>query len=575
MSEFDSMGLRPEILAAIGAMGFEAPTPVQARVIPMILAGTRDLVTLAGTGTGKTAAFGLPLLSRLDPADRKTRVLVLCPTRELCVQIAKDLGNFSKGVPGLDALAVYGGSSVETQLRALRKGAQVVVATPGRCLDLMERGKLEADAVETLVLDEADEMLNMGFKEELDAILSRAPAGKRTLLFSATMPREVEAIASSYLRDPETAVLGERGSGSADVEHVYHLVRATDRYLALKRIADANPDIYAIVFCRTRAGANEVAGKLIEDGYPAEALHGELTQQQRDFTMQKFRSRALRILVATDVAARGIDVSDLTHVVNYELPDELEVYTHRSGRTGRAGKKGICVSILHARETYKIGQIQRSIGRPLVRARVPSGREICERQLLHLAAKVKSVAVSDAEIEPFLPAVRELLGGMDAGEMLKRFLSVEFNRFLEYYSEAPELDLPERAERPQGAAGRQGPAGEMASFFINVGSVDGIHPQSLLVLINRHTRNRDIAIGKMKILHKCSFFEAAKQYEMEVIRAFQGASFERRRLVVDRADSVGGGPRGARPPFDADRAAPRRADKRDRPDKRPYRPARG
>jgi ATP-dependent RNA helicase DeaD len=542
MTNFEETGLKAEIIKAIKELGFEKPMPIQEKVIPLLLENHRDLVGLAQTGTGKTAAFGLPLLHLADAQDRRTQVLVLCPTRELCMQIAKDLTNFSKFLPGMSVLAVYGGAAIDGQIRSLKRGVQVIIATPGRMLDLMRRKKIDITGIHSVVLDEADEMLNMGFQEDINTILAESPKTKRTLLFSATMPREVASIASKYMNNPVEITVGKKNAGNENVNHLFYMVHASDRYLALKRIADVNPDIYGIIFCRTRQETNEVAEKLINDGYSADALHGDLSQAQRDYVMQKFRVKNLQMLVATDVAARGLDVNDLTHVINFNLPDDIEVYTHRSGRTGRAGKSGTSISIIHARERFRIERLERMLNRPFERKHVPKGKEICEKQLLHLIDKMENVDVNEETIGEFLPAVYKKLEALSREDLIKRFVSAEFNRFLEYYQNAPDLDIPDHREarrptqRSDGGSRGRASGGSFTRFFINVGHADGIRPQTLMSLINQHTRNREIQIGKTQIMNKCSFFEADKSYAQDILNAFQKATFEKRRIVVDLAD---------------------------------------
>jgi ATP-dependent RNA helicase DeaD len=550
MITFEATGIKPEIIKAITELGFEIPMPIQEKVIPLLLENTRDLVGLAQTGTGKTAAFGLPLLHLINTDDKRTQVLVLCPTRELCMQITKDLTGYSKYLNGLNTLAVYGGASIETQIRSLKKGVQVIVATPGRIIDLINRKKVDISAIQSVVLDEADEMLNMGFQDDINTILAETPKTKRTLLFSATMPKEVANIASKYMNNPIEITIGKKNAGNENVKHVYYMVHASDRYLALKRIADVNPNIYGIIFCRTRAETNEVAEKLINDGYSADALHGELSQAQRDYVMQKFRLRNLQMLVATDVAARGLDVNDLTHVINYNLPDDIEVYTHRSGRTGRAGKTGISIAIVHSRERSKIEQLERIVNAKFERKKVPTGKEICEKQLFTLIDKMENVEVNDSEIEEFLPSVYKKLEWLSREELIKRFVSTEFNRFLEYYQNAPDLDVPEHQQggefrergrdrdRDRGERSHQSSKG-FTRFFINIGKNEGIWPKNLLNLINQYTKNRTIEIGRTEILKKFSFFEADSTHADDILKAFQKATFEGRRLVVDLAEETG------------------------------------
>jgi ATP-dependent RNA helicase DeaD len=538
IENFEESGLRLEILNAIRAMGFETPTPVQQRVIPAILYGDSDIIALAQTGTGKTAAFGLPLLERLDPQLRAVQAIVLCPTRELCLQITGDLKKFSANLTGMDITAVYGGADAFPQIRALKAGSPFVVGTPGRVLDLIRRKALHLDQVRHLVLDEADEMLNMGFKEDLDQILSMIPGNRHTYLFSATMPREIAEIAENYMTDPDEIALGKRNEGAENVSHEYYVVHARDRYKALKRIADLHPHIYGIVFCRTRQETKEVADHLIGDGYNASALHGDLSQAQREHVMGQFRRRHLRMLVATDVAARGLDVSDLSHVINYNLPDDPEIYIHRSGRTGRAGKTGVSISIVHTRETDKIRVIEKTSGKKFERKMVPGGKEICEKQLFNLIDKMENVQVDNQEIDNFLPVIFKKLEWLSREELIKRFVSVEFNRFLEYYRDAPDLNSGiqskdkskrEPASRPQASA-------RYARLYINAGLKQGLTAGRLIALINVRARDRRIGIGKIDIQRKFSFFEVEEAHAPELIALLNGELLEGLSLVVKESD---------------------------------------
>ncbi|HSH13071.1 MAG TPA: DEAD/DEAH box helicase [Desulfurivibrionaceae bacterium] len=446
MSDFDMMGLPATLVKRLELMGMTEPTPIQKQAIPHGLNG-RDVMGLAQTGTGKTAAFGIPMMQLANPTQHRPEALILCPTRELCVQVTRDLMALASHLPQIKVTAVYGGAPIEPQIRALRQGSQIVVATPGRLNDLLRRNSVDLSTIRRVVLDEADEMLNMGFKEELNTILAATPAEKNTLLFSATMSREVAAIAANYMNKPMEITVGQKNVGTENVRHIYYMVQAKDRYQALKRIADLNPDIYAIIFCRTRQETQEVAEKLIGDGYSADALHGDLSQGQRDHVMNKFRGKSMQMLVATDVAARGLDVSDLTHVINYNLPDDPASYTHRSGRTGRAGKTGISIVIINLRELFKVREIERRLQRKFEAGKLPSGQQVCERQLLNLIDTVNKVQVDHARIEPFLPAVYEKLADLDREELIKRFVSLEFNRFLEYYRNAPDLNASDKGGR--------------------------------------------------------------------------------------------------------------------------------
>ncbi|MDE5745852.1 MAG: DEAD/DEAH box helicase, partial [Paramuribaculum sp.] len=449
MKTFEELGVRDDLRRAIEELGFENPMPVQEKVIPHLLNEDTDVVALAQTGTGKTAAFGLPVLQRIDPKINRPQALILSPTRELCLQIGSDLADFSKYMPAVKVLPVYGGSSIESQIRALKGGVQIIVATPGRLIDLIKRGVVDLSNVHTVVLDEADEMLNMGFLDSIDAILAHVPDERKMLMFSATMPDEIARIAKKYMHSPVEFVVGNRNEGSANVKHIYYMVNARDKYLALKRIADDSPNIYAIIFCRTRRDTQEIADKLIQDGYNADALHGDLSQQQRDIVMKKFRDRVITLLVATDVAARGLDVDDLTHVINYGLPDDTAVYTHRSGRTGRAGKTGVSVAIIHSREKGKLREIEKKIGKKFERKDVPTPEHIIEKQLYNLADRIEKVKVDDEEINKYMPGVSRKLSWLTQEDLLKRVLSLEFNRLLEYYRDAPSIDFIDEKPRKE------------------------------------------------------------------------------------------------------------------------------
>lgn len=589
MANFEELGLKPAIVKAITEMGFEAPMPIQEKAIPVLLTNHTDIIALAQTGTGKTAAFGLPLLNAVDENDKRTQAVILCPTRELCLQISKDLENFAKYLKGVSVLAVYGGASIEMQIRELKRGVQIIVATPGRMNDLIRRGKTDISNIDTVVLDEADEMLNMGFQEELNAILSETPDTKRTVLFSATMPREVASIAAKYMKNPLELAVGKKNAGAENVEHHYYMVHAHDRYQALKRIADVNPDVYGIIFCRTRQETREIAEKLIKDGYNADALHGDLSQQQRDQVMQRFRIKNLQMLIATDVAARGIDVEELTHVINYNLPDEIEAYTHRSGRTGRAGKSGISISIIHMKEQGKIWQLERIIQKKFIRKNIPTGKEICERQLMGLIDRVQKEQVDESHIAQFMGAVLEKFDGMSSEEIIKRFVAAEFNRFAEYYKNAPDLNVPDthhRAERTgrfdddrfgrsnsrggdrnferstdrggdrgsrfdrdrtdRGPRFERGEGGsrarvQFAKFSINIGSEQGIKPGNLIGVINENTRERKIVIGRATVGESSSIFEADAAYTQKILSSFDNAKFGDKKLKVSLAGNAATG----------------------------------
>jgi ATP-dependent RNA helicase DeaD len=534
---FEETGIREEILKAITELGYEKPMPVQQQVIPVVLQNDRDIIALAQTGTGKTAAFGLPLISKIDEANPNPQVLVLCPTRELCLQIANDLSNYGKYIKGLQIVAVYGGASIENQIKQLKQGAQVIAATPGRMNDLIRRKKINLSDIHSVVLDEADEMLNMGFQEELNSILEVIPDTRRTMLFSATMPREVAAIASNYMKDTLEITVGTKNAGAENVKHQYYVVHASDRYMALKRIADYFPDIYGIIFCRTRQETKDVAEKLMKDGYNADALHGDLSQQQRDYVMQRFRVKNLQMLVATDVAARGLDVDDLTHVINYNLPDDVEVYTHRSGRTGRAGKNGISITICHTKEKFKIGQIEKTIKQKFEYKKVPTGKEICEKQLFSLIDKMEKVEVNEEQIEEYLPIVFKKLDWLSREDLIKKFVSTEFNRFLDYYKDAQDINAsvnPDRDRREMGARPQYGSKG-FTLLRLNMGKMDGLSPKQLIGMINDYTRNRSILIGKADIQRSYSLFEVESKYVDALFNAFKGIQIEGRRIYLERS----------------------------------------
>ncbi|MDD2635089.1 MAG: DEAD/DEAH box helicase [Bacteroidales bacterium] len=542
MLTFENFDLSTNIISAIKELGYENPTPIQEKTIPHLLNTNQDLVGLAQTGTGKTAAFGLPILEQIDPRNKFTQCIILSPTRELCMQISKDMMGYAKYLPEIRVTAVYGGASIDNQIRDLKKGSHIIVGTPGRVLDLLQRRILKINQIKFLVLDEADEMLNMGFKEDMDAILETTPKEKQTLLFSATMPKEIRNIALNYMNNPEEISVGTKNSGADDVEHFYYLVNAKNRYLALKRIADINPDIFGIVFCRTRRETQEVADKLIQDGYNADSLHGDLSQAQRDHVMSKFRSKHLQILVATDVAARGIDVNDLTHIINYNLPDEREIYIHRSGRTGRAGKKGVSVSIVHSRELHKIREIQKILKKPINRKDVPGGEEICHKQLMNMISRIEKIETIDNQIEEFLPEIYEKLSWLSREDLLKRFVSVEFNRFLKYYKNAPDLNISEKSvnERTRKGRGIDGDDNrfekkgyKFTKFFLTIGEKDGLTKVKLMEIINNDDRLAGAEIGKIEILKGFTFFEVDARLENEVIKAFNNKRYLGKRLKIE------------------------------------------
>lgn len=545
------------IRRAISEMGYEHPMPVQEEVIPYLLGMGNDVIALAQTGTGKTAAFGLPVLQKVNPANRATQAVILSPTRELCLQIAGDLKDYSRYIDGLHVLAVYGGSSIESQIRSLRKGAQVIVATPGRLIDLMHRGVAHLDAVENVVLDEADEMLNMGFTESIDEILAGVPAERNTLLFSATMGKEIERIAKSYLTDYKEIVVGSRNEGAENVNHIYYLVHAKDKYAALKRVVDYFPRIYGIIFCRTRIETQEIADLLIRDGYNAEALHGDLSQAQRDLTMQKFRQHHTQLLVATDVAARGLDVDDLTHVINYGLPDDVENYTHRSGRTGRAGKRGTSISIIHLREKGKVRIIEKTIGKKFEAGILPEPQEICTKQLYKVMDELERIEVNETEISPFLPEIFRKLEWLTKEDLIKRIVSREFGHFLRYYADAPQIeqptdrrsaadsDKPRRERRSEKGGSHQAEEG-YKRLFINLGKRDNFYAREIINLVNRYVRDTKVEIGRIDLTTNCSFFEVPEEDADLVISKMKRAKVGDRKVVVDSADREDGTPNGPR-----------------------------
>lgn len=562
MSLFNETGLAPSILKAIEELGFETPTPIQKETIPLILNNKTDIVALAQTGTGKTAAFGLPVIHQTDVSVKSIQALVLCPTRELCMQITNDLNNFSKYIPGLSVTPVYGGASINDQIRNLEKGSQIVVATPGRAVDLLQRKRLKINQIKWVILDEADEMLSMGFKEDLDTLLSATPAEKQTLLFSATMPAEINNIARKFMQKPVEVSVGKANQGADNVSHEYFMVHARDRYEALKRIADVNPKIYGIIFCRTRAETKEVADKLIHDGYNADALHGDLSQEMRDIVMNRFRNRHLQLLVATDVAARGLDVNDLTHVINYNLPDDPEVYIHRSGRTGRAGKNGTSLSILHLKEKGKLRDIERMLKKKMENKPVPSGRDICEKQLFNLIDKVEKVEVNTTHIDDYLKVIYKKLEWLDREELIKHFVSVEFNRFLAAYENAPDLNADtgksqengvvkgsrkgrfsdydqewtSRSER-KGGDRRSGNRGNItfSRMFLNIGKSDRMDKRTIINMINETMPGKSVEIGQIEVLRNFSFFEIDKRYERDLQKAFRQVQFKGMKLGLEVA----------------------------------------
>lgn len=592
---FEELGVSGEILRAINEMGYEYPMPVQEKVIPYLLGNNNDVVALAQTGTGKTAAYGLPVLQKIDTSRNEVQAIIMAPTRELCLQITDDLKDYSKYIENLHVLAVYGGASIEPQIRALKKGVQVIVATPGRLVDLMNRGVAKLNTVKNVVLDEADEMLNMGFSESIDTILAGCPPhvsegegeGRNTLLFSATMSKEIERIAKNYLHDAQEIVVGSRNEGAEHVNHIYYMVSARDKYLALKRVADYYPEIYAIIFCRTRLETQDIADKLIQDGYNAESLHGDLSQAQRDLTMQKFRQHRVQLLVATDVAARGLDVDELTHVINYGLPDDIESYTHRSGRTGRAGRSGTSISIIHVKEKGKVRAIENQIKRKFVPGVLPTGQEICAKQLYKVIDDIEKVEVDEDEIAPFLPEVFRKFDMMEKEDIIKRMVSMEFNRFLNYYKNAPEIIQPsEKGDRKgengekKGYKDRKSERGNSHSrtaepgytrLFINLGKKDGINPKVFMGFINRVAQGKQINLGRIDLMQNFSFFEVPEQQTKLVLDTLIGTDFDGRKVNVEitdqpegqRNDSGKGGRRSDKGGSRSERSASR-SDRRER-----------
>ena len=541
MQTFNETGLQEEILHAIQDLGYEKPTPIQAKTISHLLGTEDDLMALAQTGTGKTAAFGLPSLQKINPKSKETQVLILAPTRELALQITGDMKTFAKYIKGINIVPVYGGASIENQIKDLRKGAQIVVATPGRAKDLINRGRLKVNSINTLILDEADEMLTMGFKDELDAILAQTPEDKQTLLFSATMSKEVERISKNYMRKPDKISVAAENKGAETVEHIYHMVNAKHRYEVLKRIADMNPDVYGIVFCRTRRETKEVAGKLMSDGYNADAIHGDLSQAQRDEVMKRFRNKQLQLLVATDVAARGLDVNNLTHVINYNLPDQTEYYTHRSGRTGRAGKKGTSIVIIHTREKNKLRDIERISKIKFEQKPVPNGAEICSNQLMALTDKVVNSNVENPQIEPFLEEIYHKFEHLSKEEVIKHFVATEFNRFLEYYKNAPDINVTADQKRDKKSVKERRSSNNFTRLFLNVGKKENLTPLRLIGIINNALDSGNIEIGKIEILKNFSFFEIDSKAADKLASAIQTQSFEGRDLSVEIANAPTGG----------------------------------
>lgn len=553
MNPFLDLGIRHEVVNAITEMGFEKPSPIQEKAIPVLLTGNDDFVGLAQTGTGKTAAFGLPLLELIDFTQKHPQALILCPTRELCLQIAKDLEKFAKYIDDVHVVAVYGGANISDQLRQIRRGVQIVVATPGRMLDIIGRKAIDFSNVKYVVLDEADEMLNMGFQEDINNILSETPDTKKTWLFSATMPKEVRRIAQNYMTNPQELTVGTKNTGNVNIEHHYYVIKARDKYAAFKRIVDYSTDIFGIVFCRTKIETQEIAEALVRDGYNADSLHGDLSQQQRDKVMKRYRDRSLQLLIATDVAARGIDVNDVTHVINFSLPDEVENYTHRSGRTARAGKTGISLSLVNVKEIGKIRRIEKIIGKQFEKKQIPQATEVIEKQLLAMMNKIHNVEINEEKITPYLPSIMESMQDLSKEDIIKRFASLEFNRFLDYYQNAPDLNADAR-ER-DGDRGERGERGErrersvskgFTRLFINLGSVDEFSRGDMLGLICDAANISGKSVGKIDMKGVFTFFEVQDADVKKVFDGFQGTEYNGRavRVEVSGEESRGGGRRG-------------------------------
>lgn len=543
ITDFGALGVDQRLLRAIGELGFEHPMPIQEMVIPHLLSQDGDVIGLAQTGTGKTAAFGLPLLQRISSDNASTQALIIAPTRELCLQISGDLADFAKYIDGLRILPVYGGSSIESQIRALRKGVQVIVATPGRLIDLIKRGEVHLDHVHTVVLDEADEMLNMGFLDDINEILSHVPQDRKMLMFSATMPKEIAGIAKRFMNNPVEFVAGNRNEGTKNVRHIYYMVKAHDKYLALKRVVDNSPNIYGLIFCRTKKETQEIADKLIADGYNADCLHGDLSQAQRDLAMKKFRDHVTQLLVATDVAARGLDVDDLTHVINFGLPEDVAVYTHRSGRTGRANKTGVSVAIIHSREKSKIKQIEKIIGREFEYRKVPTPEHIIEKQLYNLADRLERVEVDENEIARYMTGVRKKLEWLSEEDLLKRVFSLEFNRLLAYYKDMPDIDLDDKVKgggdkETRGKSrdkDRRTAERGYERLVVNIGKSSGFFPGNLMELINRNVAGVKPAVGRIDLMPGYTLFDVRKDDAPRVIAALKNIDFFGQRIRCEQA----------------------------------------
>ncbi|MGC4038877.1 MAG: DEAD/DEAH box helicase [Chitinophagaceae bacterium] len=549
---FEALGLEESLLQSIAALGFTQPTPIQEKAIPVLLQGTKDFVGLAQTGTGKTAAFGLPLLQLIKKEDRFPQALVICPTRELCVQIAKDLDTFKKKSGQITVTAVYGGTSISQQIRELKRGSHIVVATPGRLIDLIERKAVNLEKIHYVVLDEADEMLNMGFKDDIEFILKNTPNRQSTWLFSATMPPEIRQVSKRYMQQPFEITIGKANTGNTNIDHQYYVTQHVNRYETLKRIIDFNPGIYGIIFTRTKADAQEITEQLIREGYDIEALHGDLTQQQRDKVMARFREKQLQLLIATDVAARGIDVQGVTHVINYELPDDMEVYTHRSGRTGRAGNSGISMAIVSPREVMRIRQIERLINSRFHKMDIPSGKDVCRKQFFHFIDKMLGADISHGEYETYLPVLRERFANVEKEEILQKVAALEFDRFLKYYENSADLNMREerrverrgeRAERPtnRDTRGRNfGGNGNYQRLFVNLGTKDGFYKASFLqFILDMSDLNKDV-LGRIDMKEMNSWVEVETGAAKKMIRAIDGKNYRGRKIRMNDAETGGG-----------------------------------
>jgi len=559
---FSELGLDARLVQATDALGFVNPTPIQEKSIPVLLSGTTDLIGLAQTGTGKTAAFGLPLLQLVDEKQRYPQALIVCPTRELCMQIVSELELFKKYIPGISVVAVYGGASIGMQIRDLKRGVQIVVATPGRLIDLIERKAINLEQIKYLVLDEADEMLNMGFKEDIEFILQNTPKRESTWLFSATMPAEIRRVSKRYMKTPVEVTVGQMNTANKSIEHNYYITQAQHRYETLKRLIDYNPGMYGLIFTRTKIDAQNIAEKLTREGYDIDALHGDLTQPQRDKVMHAFRDKTLQLLIATDVAARGIDVKDITHVINYELPDDVEVYTHRSGRTGRAGSTGICLSIVHAKETYRLRQIEKIVKVPFHKLEIPDGKDVCRKQFYHFMDKILQADISNSEYETYLPMLQEKFGEMSKEEILQRFAALEFDRFLKYYEnsedlnirqdsrdrrssrvnerEVPSFDDRNNRGRERGERTRtynSGGDGNYTRLFVNLGTKDGFYKSSFLQFILDMSDLKKEVLGRIDMKEMNSWIEIESEAAKQMVRSIDGKNYRGRRIRMNDANS--------------------------------------